>query len=75
MMNGVRILRSYSDNNELDLLDTTPDSSRGAKDAALSLGSTFSDKEAGIYITPVKKSATTPASLDVVVKLIQHPSN
>jgi len=75
MMNGVRILRSYSDNNELDLLDTTPDSSRGAKDAALSLGSTFSDKEAGIYITPVKKSATTPASLDMVVKLIQHPSN
>lgn len=75
MMNGVRILRSYADNNELDLLDMTPDSSLGAKDAALLLGSTFTDKEAGIYIAPIEKSTTTPASLVVVVKLGQRPRN
>jgi hypothetical protein len=75
MMNGARILRSYSDNNELDLLDMTPDSPLGAKDAPLVPGTTFTDKEAGISITPVKKWNSTPAALEIVVKFGKHPGN
>jgi len=78
MMDGARILRSYSDNNELDLLDMTPGSPLDGKDAPLLLGSTFSDDQAGmagIHITPIRKGNTTPESLDIVVNFGHYPGN
>ncbi len=56
------------------LLDMTPGSRgpSGAKfatmqDAPLALGRTFSDREVGFHVTPVRKGGTSPESLDVVV--------
>lgn len=58
-----------------ELLDTTPGSPDGANDAALVIGRTFSDDDTGIYITPVAKISTTPASMDVVVNIGTFPGN
>jgi len=56
------------------LLDMTPGSRgpSGAKfatmqDAPLALGRTFSDREVGFHVTPIRKGGTSPESLDVVV--------
>ena len=57
------------------LLDTTPGSVDGRNDAALVVGRTFSDLEAGIHITPVAKNATTPPSMDVRVMLENDAAN
>ncbi|MBA2707933.1 MAG: PKD domain-containing protein, partial [Gemmatimonadaceae bacterium] len=75
VMNGVRVHRSYTDNNELALMDMTPLSQRGAHDAPLLLGQTFSDEEAGIHITPIGKNGTSPESVDVVVQLGKFARN
>lgn len=47
----------------------------GKTDAALVIGSTFSDPFADIHITPIGKGGTTPESLDVVVKIGSPPGN
>ncbi len=57
------------------LLDTTPGSPEGRPDAAISIGSTFSDPEAGIYVTSVARGDTPAPSLDVVVKLGDYSAN
>jgi hypothetical protein len=57
------------------LLDTTPGSADGMHDAALTIGTTFSDWEAGIHITPIGKGGTVPESVDVVVNLGPFPGN
>lgn len=44
-------------------------------DAPLAIGRTYSDREAGIHITPIKKGGTTPESLDVVVNRGNFPGN
>ena len=51
------------------LLDTTPGSPDDKTDSAVTIGRTFSDREAGIHITPVGKGGTSPESIDVVVNL------
>lgn len=52
------------------LLDTTPGSVNGRTDAALVLGRTFSDRAAGIHITPMAlNTGTVPISVDVVVNV------
>jgi hypothetical protein len=64
------------------LLDTTP-GSRGLPgnayatmyDAPLAVGRTYSDPEAGLHVTPVRKAGTTPESLDVVVQFGAFPGN
>jgi len=64
------------------LIDMTPDS-RGPTnatfatmhDAPLSIGRTYSDADANIHVTPVKKGGTTPESLDVVVNFGPFPTN
>ncbi len=65
--NGARILRCFPAANQIQLLDMTPGSPAGANDAALVVGRTFSDEQAGIYITPIAKNKTDPISLDISV--------
>jgi hypothetical protein len=64
------------------LIDMTPDS-RGPTnttfatmhDAPLLIGRTYSDAEANLHVTPIKKGGTTPESLDVVVNFGPFPTN
>ena len=64
------------------LWDMTPDS-RGPTnatfatmhDAPLQIGRTYSDTEANLHITPIKKGGTTPESLDVMVNFGPFPTN
>jgi hypothetical protein len=70
------------------LLDMTPGSrglpnSPGATnnpyatmyDAPLAIGRTYSDAEANLHVTPIKKAGTSPESLDVVVNFGPFPGN
>ena len=86
MMNGVHLnwdpwgengleTSTKGSNGGAQLLDTTPGSTSGLNDAALVVGRTFSDVEAGIHITPVAKNATTPPSMDVRVTLGNDAAN
>ena len=64
------------------LFDMTPDS-RGPTnatfatmhDAPLLIGRTYSDTEANLHVTPIKKGGTTPESLDVVVNFGPFATN
>jgi PKD repeat protein len=49
------------------LLDTTPGTSAGQTDAALTVGRTFSDANAGLHVTPTRVVAGSPDALEVVV--------
>jgi hypothetical protein len=75
MMNGIRLLRSDKDRGTVDLLSMNPGSPDGASDAPLLLGHTFSDAEAGIFITPFVLRKTQVPSMDVFVKLGKRPPN
>ncbi len=44
-------------------------------DAQLQIGRTYSDNEANLHITPLKKGGTTPESLDVQVNFGPFPAN
>jgi len=44
-------------------------------DAPLQIGRTYTDAEANLHITPVKKGGTSPESLDVTVNFGAFPSN
>lgn len=66
-MNGVRLHRSFADNNECELIDTAPDSPHGRDDAALLIGRTYSDRAAGVHITALTRFDTTPPSVDIVL--------
>ena len=44
-------------------------------DAQLQIGRTYSDNEANLHITPIKKGGTTPESLDVQVNFGPFPGN
>ena len=44
-------------------------------DAPLAIGRTYTDAEANLHITPVKKGGTLPESLDVVVNYGPFPGN
>ena len=59
----------------IQLLDTTPGSPYGKDDAAIALGSTFGDTEAGIFLTTVGVSSTTPKYIDVVVNIGDFAGN
>lgn len=60
----------------LQLLDTTPGSPNDRSDAGITVGRTFSDREAGIHVTTLAvNSQTVPSSLDVRVNLGQFPGN
>ncbi|MDB6130710.1 MAG: hypothetical protein JWM04_1817, partial [Verrucomicrobiales bacterium] len=44
-------------------------------DAPLAIGKTFSDNEAALHITPIRKGGTAPESLDVVINHGPYPGN
>jgi hypothetical protein len=75
LTSGAGLRWSGNGNEKSHLLDTTPGSPDGKNDAALVLGRTFSDYDAGIHITTLRKGGTTPESLDIVVNLGQFPGN
>jgi|GEM_PF-5255231 len=75
LMNGVRLVRSYTTNNEVDVLDTTPDSPHSFRDAALLIGRTYTDEEYDIHITPIRKGGTQPESMDVAVYIGKFTEN
>lgn len=64
------------------LIDTTP-GSRGFPgnvyatmfDAPLAIGRTYSDHEADLHVTPIRKAGTTPESLDVVANFGPFAAN
>lgn len=58
----------------VQLIDTTPGSPFGKDDAPISLGSTFSDTEAGIHMTTVAASKD-PWYVDVQVNMGDFPGN
>jgi hypothetical protein len=68
LMNGIVVYWSYNKDTATDLLDMTPGSPYGAQDAPLTIGRTFTDREAGISITPLRKIETaSPASVEISV--------
>ncbi len=58
----------------LQRIDSTPGSPFLKEDAPISLGSTFSDQEAGIHITTIGVS-DSPRYMDVLVNFGQFPGN
>lgn len=75
LMNGVGLRWAPNGNKQSMLLDTTPGSPDGKNDSAIVIGRTFSDPQAGIHITPIRKGGTTPESIDVVVNRGTFPGN
>lgn len=59
----------------IQLIDTTAGSPYGKDDAAIALGQTFGDTEAGIYMTTVGVSDTTPKYVDVMVNMGDFSAN
>ena len=75
LMDGVGLRWARSGNQQSLLLDLTPGSADGKNDSALLIGRTFSDRAAGIHITPVAKGGTVPESLDLQVNLGKFTNN
>lgn len=59
----------------IQLIDTTAGSPYNKDDAPVALGQTFADTEAGIYLTTVNVSSTTPKYVDVLVNIGDFSSN
>lgn len=57
------------------LLDTTPGTAGGATDASLTLGRTFSDPVGRFHLTPLKKNATDPESMEVALHFDAERTN
>lgn len=58
------------------LLDTTPGTTPGKDDGAVVIGRTFSDRPAGVHITPVARGSNSQGNwIDVAVNLGGHLSN
>jgi hypothetical protein len=57
------------------LLDVTAGSADDRNDSPIVIGKTFSDKEAGVHITPVSKVGSSPEALDVVVNVGAFSTN
>jgi hypothetical protein len=74
-MDGVGLRWARTGNQQTLLLDVTPGSADGKNDSALLIGRTFSDRAAGIHITPLAKGGTVPESLDLQVNLGKFTNN
>jgi hypothetical protein len=75
LMDGVGLRWARTGNQQSLLLDVTPGSADGKNDSALLIGRTFSDRAAGIHITPLAKGRTIPESLDLQVNLGKFTNN
>lgn len=76
--NGIQLRWAPWDRSEggSQLLDTQPgEKSDPTADSALVIGRTWSDPAANLHITPVAKTATSPAAIDVVVNIGPFPGN
>ncbi|GDY11930.1 hypothetical protein LBMAG53_08080 [Planctomycetota bacterium] len=69
MNQGVMLRWSGNASGSDRLIDTTPQSADGKTDAAIVIGRTFSDRQLGIHVTPVTKTAGPPAAIDVVINI------
>ena len=67
MRDGIGLRWGETGNTTSLLLDTTPGSANGKDDAPLVLGRTFSDRAAGVHITPIARGGTNPVWFDVAV--------
>ena len=72
---GVGIRWAQTANAASLLLDPTPGSADGKNDAAIVLGRTFSDVDAGVHLTTMAKGGTDPVWYDVAVRLGTFPGN
>ncbi|MCB1274991.1 Calx-beta domain-containing protein [Prosthecobacter sp.] len=59
----------------IQLIDTTPGSPYNKDDAAIALGQTFGDTEAGIFMTTIGVSTTTPKYVDVLINMGDFSGN
>lgn len=75
LMDGAGLRWAGNANESSRLLDTTPGSAAGKDDSALLIGRTFSDRAAGIHITPLRKVGTSPESLEVYVGMGSFSAN
>lgn len=75
MTNGVGIRWAETKNQSSLLLDMTPGSPDSKDDSQLLFGRTFSDKTAGVHITPIGLSATVPVGVDIVINRGTFPTN
>ena len=67
--NGALLYRVNESARECHLLDSTPMSSGGALDATLTYGHTFEDKQAGVYVTPLKSGGNRTETTQVLVNI------
>lgn len=72
-LNGVLLYWVKDNTADAQLLDTTPGTPAGVDDAALSVGRTFFDREAGLYITPTRRIGSS--SIEVAVNLGKFEGN
>lgn len=72
--NGVGVRWGQSGNQASLLLDTTPGSADGKNDSPVVVGRTFSDRVAGVHITPLAKGGADPVWYDVAVRF-GNPTN
>lgn len=67
MREGISLRWGETGNTSSLLLDTTPGSANGKDDAPLVLGRTFSDRLAGVHITPIARGGANPVWFDVAI--------
>jgi hypothetical protein len=72
---GAELRWAGSGNQKSQLIDATPGSPYGISDAPIPIGRTFVDNVFNIYVTPLRKTGTTPESLDIFVFRGATPSN
>ncbi len=75
LVNGASVRWAGRGGEATHLLDLTPGSPAGKDDACLLIGRTFSDREAGIHITPISRSVAAPEWLEIVVNKGSFPNN
>lgn len=75
LMSGAGLRWGRSGNQSTLLLDTTPGSADGKDDSAIVIGRTFDDPAAGVHITPLGFTGSSPETLRVMVMRGQFPAN
>ncbi|MCI0746685.1 MAG: PKD domain-containing protein [Verrucomicrobia subdivision 3 bacterium] len=73
--NGISLRWAGSGNQRSQLIDTTPGSPWGKDDCAVVLGRTFSDRDAGIHITVLRKTGTNPEGIEIAYNRGAFPAN
>jgi hypothetical protein len=76
LRNGLQLLWQRPSQVRSWLVDTTPGSTQGIQDTAISLGRTYVDSDAGVYITPIEKGGTAPNEwIDVQINIGDFSAN